>query len=43
MERARWRRPAPPVSTHREVLADEHARWQIARRLPHNDTNTPES
>jgi hypothetical protein len=32
--------PAPPASTHREVFTDEHTRWQIARHLLHNDTNT---
>jgi hypothetical protein len=31
--------PAPPASTHREVFADEHARWRIARHLLHSDTN----
>jgi hypothetical protein len=31
---------SPPVSTHREVFADEDTRWQLARHLLHNNTNT---
>jgi hypothetical protein len=32
--------PAPSVSTHRQVFADEHTCWRIARHLLHSDTNT---
>lgn len=31
---------ATPVSTHRDVVADEHTRWRIAWHLLHRDMNT---